>query len=157
MFVFSRVSAPVPGTFRFSRAITLVAMVIGILLLQGCAQRPTHSAVYHGRVLDSDSRKPVRSAKVKIYTAVLTTSSKSKEDGRFDVGPLRCFHVGVVIPPEPHLLPGCKHDIPPNVFLMFSKHGYQPQEILVPQYGTNWSHDLDVGDVLLKARESTKQ
>ncbi len=121
----------------------LTVILIGAALIQGCVEHHVHSGICRGRVVDADTQAPLKRATVELDGGQLRASTKSGEDGSFAVGPLRCSHFGIVIPPEPHVIPGCKHDIPPSVWLnVFLRH-YALKELLVPTAGTNG------GDVFL--------
>jgi hypothetical protein len=124
----------------------LATVIVGGALLQGCVERIQHGGICRGRLVDAETRVPIQGAKLTLDGGSLRASTKSAEDGRFAVGPLKCSHFGIVVPPEPHVIPGCKHDLPPNLWLNLtvSKHHYGVREILVPITGTN------VGDVLLR-------
>src|SRR4051812_720838 len=69
------------------------------LSLTGCLPFP-HSEVrffeMKGRVVDADTLKPISGARVAIHDAP-SVSTKTDEDGRFDVERQRNYYVGVII------------------------------------------------------------
>ena len=121
--------------------------IVGVALLQGCVEGHVHSGISRGRVVDADTKAPIKRAKVELDGGQLRTSTRSGDDGSFAVGPLKCSHFGIVVPPEPHVIPGCKHDIAPNLWLNISVQHYASKGLLVPSSGTN------VGDVPLRVEK----
>lgn len=134
----------------------IATLLIGLVtpFLQGCFgwQRTSHSTVYHGRVLEMETKLPVSRAKLELDAGGLVATSKSDANGYFHVGPLRCFRVGFVVPPEPHVRPECDHLLPPEIFLNVSAPAHGTAEVLVPRNTTNGSRGVEVGDLFLKAR-----
>src|SRR5438552_12580355 len=93
----------------------LASMMAGFLT--GCigSYHLTKSGVYHGRVLDAETSTPVVGAKAELLST-LSTSTKSDQQGWFVVGPLRCSHFGVRVPPE-GFWPQCRHSVGVNLAL----------------------------------------
>jgi len=133
-----------------------VAAMVGVatILLTGCIgpYHFSHSMVYRGRVVDADTQAGLADAKAELQST-LSTSSKSDAAGYFAVGPLRCSHFGIRVPPEGYL-PQCQHSVGINIALKLSKPGYRPLEALVPAAtNTNWTSELEIGTFALR-RES---
>jgi hypothetical protein len=130
----------------------LVAGMAGVAttLQTGCIgpYHFSHSMVYRGRVVDAETQSGLADAKAELHST-LSMSSKSDAGGYFVVGPLRCSHFGIRVPPEGYL-PQCQHSVGMNIALKLSKFGYRPLEVLVPAAtDTNWTSELEVGTFAL--------
>jgi hypothetical protein len=138
-------------------SMTILICLVGILA-QGCVswQIAQHSSRYRGKVLDAVSNAPVPKAQLRLYSADLQAKTKSDSEGMFRVGPLKCFEIGFVIPPEPHLQPECNHSRSEVVFLYVTKSGYETIKVSVPRYQpfSQWPdpEGVDVGTILLKPK-----
>jgi hypothetical protein len=116
---------------------SLVTLVCGCLLLQGCALpipfKTVHSAVYQGKVVDAETREPVAKARVELLgTENLKDTAKSDASGEFEVGPLSCWRwLGVGWP----LAEGrwCEHSYRRTAgagSIVISRDGYEPVSVV---------------------------
>jgi hypothetical protein len=139
---------------KLAQYVPSISGCLVVLLLQGCVlpSKTIHSPVYRGHVLDAKTKGPVQGARVEVEGPGLKTSARSDETGGFEVGPLKCSRLVLAVPfGEGRVPQECKHVFPDNLqFRLTASHaGYEPTTTLIPSHGTNWSTQLDVGNLLL--------
>lgn len=133
----------------------LTGACFGMLLLQGCflPSRTIHSAVYRGHLMDAETKQPISKARVEIRGAYhMTATSKSDSSGAFSVGPLDCWRWCFYVPCAEGRIPmDCRHVMPDEIMfsLEVSRSGYEPARVFVPMYGTNWSRELFIGNIMI--------
>ena len=130
---------------------------LAVLMAQGCIlpSKTVHSPVYLGHVLDAETKGPVHATKVELEGPGLKASAKTDATGAFEVGPLKCWRLVLAVPVGEGRVPQeCKHIFPDNLqFRLTASHaGYGPTTALVPSHSTNWSGQLDVGNLLLQPK-----
>jgi hypothetical protein len=140
----------------------VIGAAVGMLLLQGCVPgtfRTNHSAAYQGRIIDAERQQPIRNAKVELEGPGLKASAKTDKNGIYRVGPLYCRRICLyVAAPEGVWPQECSHIFPDNLRLNLSAScsGYVPTNLLVPLFGTNYSRQATIEDVLLQPKHWTQ-
>jgi len=132
-------------------------------LFQGCVPgvfTTTHSAVFHGRIVDGERQQPIHNARVELQGPGLEASARTDKNGTYEVGPLHCRRICLyVAAPEGVWPQSCGHPFPDNrlLNLIASCSGYEPTNLLVPDYGTNnWGMEVHMPDILLQPKHRTE-
>jgi hypothetical protein len=147
-----------PQVFRYG---VIIGAGLVMWLLQGCVPgtfRTNHSAAYQGRIIDAERQQPIRNAKVELQGPGLKASTRTDKNGIYELGPLHCRRICLyVAAPEGVWPQDCRHIFPDNLMLnlLASCSGYEPTNLLVPLFGTNYSRQATVGDILLKPKHWT--
>lgn len=146
-----------------ARCLRLIGVALVLFVLQGCIlpSKTIHSAVYHARILDAQTKQPIPKARVELRGGYyLTATSKSGAKGDFRVGPLHCWRLFLAVPFGEGRIPNeCKHEMSDNSLFMLevSRSGYEAARVLVPMHGTNWSYDFLVGNIVLHPKDQTHE
>ena len=121
----------------------------------GYGRLKIHSAVYRGKVLDMETREPVKNARVELTSyGELRDKAKTDERGEFEVGPLYCWSwIGKGWPYDEgrywrhNYRRGAANMLP----LMFSRRGYETKEIFVSRRARIGLEFVE--DILLRSKE----
>src|SRR5712671_3524973 len=92
---------------------SVLIFALPVVLFTGCIQinHTKHSAVYRGRIIDAETKLPIRAARIKLDAgSSLTANTKSGANGDFKVGPVGCWWPSIVVGgPEGMVPTECKH------------------------------------------------
>lgn len=105
--------------------------------------------------MDAETQQPIRNVKVQLEGTRLTTSVTTDRQGRYEVGPLRCWRFCFwVAGPEGIWPQDCKHySISGDMMftLNASRSGYEPASVSVPRCDTNsGAMEVAVQNILLQ-------
>jgi hypothetical protein len=149
-----------PQVFRCG---VIIAAGVAVWLLQGCVPgtiRRNHSAAFQGRIIDAERQQPIRNAKVELQGPGLMASARTDKDGIYDVGPLHCRSICLYVAAPEGVVPQyCSHNFPENLLLNLNAScaGYEPTNLLVPPFGTNYTGSpITLGDILLQPKHRTE-